>query len=151
MGDAFVNADHVQLAVFMQRWHVHVNNSLPNLWKVQQMWNPSTLCALWKDKLISLRQKRLAQGCLPSTYWVSGHLYEWPASQPLTSRPNWLVCTLPPKGLELNLLVMASISWTGLKSGLFFFLAHSFSFSFCLTPSSLAPSLLFFPVLLFFF
>lgn len=31
--------------------------------------------------------------------------------QALSSRPNWLVCSCPPKGPELNLLVMASISW----------------------------------------
>lgn len=33
------------------------------------------------------------------------------ACQALSSRPNWLVCSCPPKGPELNLLVMASISW----------------------------------------
>lgn len=33
------------------------------------------------------------------------------ACQALSSRPNWLVCSFPPKGPELNLLVMASISW----------------------------------------
>lgn len=35
-------------------------------------------------------------------------LWGW---QPLSTTPNWLVCSCPPKGPELNLLVMASISW----------------------------------------
>lgn len=46
--------------------------------------------------------------CAPNIGCQGVLLWGW---QGLSSRPNWLVCSFPPKGPELNLLVMASISW----------------------------------------
>lgn len=67
-----------------------------------------------KTKLASLRlaesdcDRASVVYCAPIIRCQGVLLWGW---QALSTRPNWLVCSCPPKGPELNLLVMASISW----------------------------------------